>query len=106
MASSKKLPTYYIPHGGGPCFYMDWTMGPPDTWDKMKSWLEGLAKDLKDPPKALLVISAHWEEKIASVLTNAAPPLLFDYYGFPKHTYELTWPAPGSPELAGRVRSL
>ncbi len=102
----EKLPTFYIPHGGGPCFYMDWKMGPADTWVKMKAWLEGLAKDLKAPPRALLVISAHWEEQVASVTTNPAPPLLFDYYGFPQHTYELTWPAPGSPELAARVCTL
>jgi aromatic ring-opening dioxygenase catalytic subunit (LigB family) len=110
MASSKKLPTYYIPHGGGPCFYMEpqdgHKYGSAPMWRNMQTWLENFAKDLAEPPKALLVISAHWEEKVASVLTNPAPPLLFDYYGFPKHTYELTWPAPGSPELAGRVRNL
>jgi aromatic ring-opening dioxygenase catalytic subunit (LigB family) len=104
--TSAKLPTYYIPHGGGPCFYMDWKMGPPDTWKKMQAWLESLANDLNEPPKALLVISAHWEEKVASVTSHPSPPLLFDYYGFPPHTYELTWPAPGSPELASRVRKL
>jgi aromatic ring-opening dioxygenase catalytic subunit (LigB family) len=39
-------------------------------------------------------------------MTAAAPPLLFDYYGFPPESYELTWPAPGAPELAARVREL
>ena len=38
--------------------------------------------------------------------TAAHPPLLFDYYGFPPHTYELTYPAPGAPDLARRVREL
>ncbi|MHA1566449.1 MAG: dioxygenase, partial [Alphaproteobacteria bacterium] len=33
MAKSERLPTLFIPHGGGPCFFMEWTMGPPDTWD-------------------------------------------------------------------------
>jgi aromatic ring-opening dioxygenase catalytic subunit (LigB family) len=32
--------------------------------------------------------------------------LLFDYYGFPPESYELTWPAPGEPALARRVRQL
>lgn len=41
-----------------------------------------------------------------TVSTSPAPPLLFDYYGFPKAAYELTWPAPGSPSLATRVREL
>lgn len=101
-----RLPTLYLPHGGGPCFFMDWQMGPPDTWDKMAAWLRGIEGTLPVKPTSLLVISAHWEERVATVLTSPQPPLLFDYYGFPKHTYELTWPAPGDPKLAARVRSL
>ena len=96
----------YIPHGGGPCFFMDWTMGPPDTWARMAEFLRGIDASLPESPKALLVISGHWEAKVPTVLASAAPPLLFDYYWFPKHTYELTWPAPGSPELAKRVGGL
>jgi aromatic ring-opening dioxygenase catalytic subunit (LigB family) len=49
---------------------------------------------------------AHWETTEPTVTTSPAPPLLFDYHGFPPHTYQLTWPAPGSPEVAARVRSL
>lgn len=101
-----KLPTLYLPHGGGPCFFMDWTMGPPDTWDRMAKWLRGIDAALPARPSALLVVSAHWECQVPTVTTAAAPPLLFDYYGFPPHTYELTWPAPGDPALASRVRQL
>jgi aromatic ring-opening dioxygenase catalytic subunit (LigB family) len=101
-----RLPSLYIPHGGGPCLYMDWTMGPRDTWDRMAGWLRGLEGTLPERPRALLVVSAHWEMPVATVTTSVAPPLLYDYYGFPPHTYELKWPAPGSPELAGRVRKL
>ena len=61
---------------------------------------------LPETPKALLVISGHWEEDVPTVLASPKPPLYYDYYGFPKHTYELAWPAPGSPELAARVRAL
>jgi aromatic ring-opening dioxygenase catalytic subunit (LigB family) len=100
------MPTFYIPHGGGPCFFMDWTMGPPSTWDRLAEWLRGLKTSLPRPPKALLVVSAHWEAKVPTILAAAKPPLLFDYYGFPKHTYELTWPAPGSPEIAKCVADL
>jgi aromatic ring-opening dioxygenase catalytic subunit (LigB family) len=100
------MPTLYIPHGGGPCFFMDWTMGPADTWDRMAAWLRSLDGTLPRTPAALLVISAHWETRVPTVIASAAPPLLFDYYGFPKHTYELTWPAPGSPALAARVGEL
>jgi aromatic ring-opening dioxygenase catalytic subunit (LigB family) len=52
------------------------------------------------------VVSAHWEQPEPTVLSAAEPPLLYDYYGFPPHTYELTWPAPGSPELAERIVQL
>jgi aromatic ring-opening dioxygenase catalytic subunit (LigB family) len=98
------LPTFYLPHGGGPCFFMDWN--PPDTWTRMAEFLRGLDGRLAERPRALLVISAHWEAPVPTVTTNAAPPLYFDYYGFPPHTYQLQWPAPGSPALAARVRAL
>lgn len=100
------MPTLYIPHGGGPCFFMEWTMGPRDTWDRMAAWLRSIPSSLPRVPSALLVVSAHWEADVPTVLASEAPPLLFDYYGFPPHTYELTWPAPGSPALASRVREL
>ena len=41
-----------------------------------------------------------------TVNKNPAPSLLFDYYGFPEHTYRLTYPVPGSPTVAARVREL
>lgn len=100
------MPTLYIPHGGGPCFFMEWTMGPRDTWDRTADWLRGIPGSLGQTPRALLVVSAHWEADVPTVTTQPAPPLLYDYSGFPKHTYELTWPAPGSPDLAHRVREL
>jgi len=57
-------------------------------------------------PDAVIVISAHWEEEIPTVLGNAAPPLFYDYYGFPEEAYELKYPAPGSPQLADRITEL
>jgi aromatic ring-opening dioxygenase catalytic subunit (LigB family) len=101
-----RQPTLYIPHGGGPCFFMEWTMGPPDTWNALEEWLRGFPATLPEAPRALLVISAHWETQGFAVTTAAQPPLLYDYYGFPPHTYQLTWPAPGEPELARRVADL
>jgi aromatic ring-opening dioxygenase catalytic subunit (LigB family) len=98
------LPTFYVPHGGGPCFFMDWD--PPDAWTKMADFLRGLDGRLTEKPRALLVVSAHWEERVPTVTTAAAPPLYYDYGGFPPHTYELKWPSPGSPELAARVQGL
>lgn len=99
-----RQPTIFIPHGGGPCFFMDWD--PPDTWDRQRRFLEGLAETLPARPKALLVISGHWEAPVFTVQSHPAPSLLYDYHGFPAHTYELAWPAPGAPDLGRRVRGL
>lgn len=104
--SDARLPTYFIPHGGGPCFFMDWTLGPADTWDAMGAFLKGLAAEVGVRPRAVLAVSAHWEEADFSVNTGARPPLLYDYYGFPEHTYRLQYPAAGAPALAPRVRRL
>lgn len=92
--SSKKQPAFYIPHGGGPCFFMDWSqIGPKDTWEKMATWLKGIRSTLPESPRALILVSAHWEESEFTLLDHENPSLLFDYSGFPKHTYELTYPA-------------
>lgn len=101
-----KLPTLFVPHGGGPCFFMDWTMGPPDTWDRMAAWLRQLASTLPSRPRAVLVISGHWEADAFTAGSNPRPPLIYDYYGFPEHTYQLKYDAPGSPELASRAVEL
>lgn len=106
MTTPKRQPALFIPHGGGPCFFMDWTWGPADTWHATQHFLEGLADSLPEPPKALLVVSGHWEEAAFTASASAAPKLLFDYSGFPEHTYRLTWPAPGNPDLAARVASM
>jgi len=105
-ANVQRQPAVFIPHGGGPCFFMDWTWGPADTWDATRRFLEGLAATLPAPPKALLVISGHWEEPAFTASVMAEPQLIFDYSGFPEHTYRLTWPAPGDPALAVRVAEL
>ena len=107
IISQTRLPTLYISHGAGPCFFMD--MGPPfssNEFDKLAAYLRGINATLPVRPKAILVISAHWQDKLPTVGSNAKPQLIFDYYGFPANTYQLRYPAPGAPELAGRVRNL
>ncbi|MBV1928123.1 MAG: dioxygenase, partial [Gammaproteobacteria bacterium] len=71
------FPTLYIPHGGGPCFFMDWTMGPADTWDKMKSWLLQLANSIGARPTQIVVCSAHWESEQILINSNPKPPLIY-----------------------------
>lgn len=99
-----RLPALFLPHGGGPCFFMDWS--PPDEWDRMAGFLRDVDAGLPARPSALVVISGHWEEPEITIQKNPVPDLLFDYHGFPPHTYELTWPAPGAPELSDRIAGL
>jgi aromatic ring-opening dioxygenase catalytic subunit (LigB family) len=99
-----RLPTLFIPHGGGPCFFMDWD--PPDTWHRMADYLRRVPDDVGQRPKALVVISGHWEEKVVAIQNNTAPPLLYAYFGFPESTYHITFPAPGAPDIATRISEL
>ncbi len=104
--AASALPTYYIPHGGGPCFFMDWPYPTPNPWTGLERWLRELPSTLPRPPRAVLVISGHWEEAPLAVNVLEHPALLFDYYGFPEHTYRLSYPAPGAPQLAREVGRL
>lgn len=78
-------------------------MGPPDTWDRLAEFLRSFADRIAVRPDAIVVVSGHHEGDVVEVGTAPAPPLLFDYYGFPPHTYELRYPAPGSPALGRRI---
>src|SRR3569832_2109967 len=102
-----KQPTLFIPHGGGPCFFMDPTGGAPDPiWRGMQAYLGGLIGSLPERPRAILLVSGHWEEDGVTVHVGDGQPLLYDYYGFPEHTYHLQWPAPGAPDVARRAAEL
>jgi aromatic ring-opening dioxygenase catalytic subunit (LigB family) len=96
-----RLPVLFIPHGGGPCFFMDWN--PADTWKRLGAWLKGVAGTLPVRPQAIVLVSGHWLEQDFRLTGHPRPPLIYDYYGFPPHTYELTYPAPGNQALARQV---
>lgn len=101
-----RQPALFLPHGGGPCFWMDWPAPfGPGAWDGLGEHLAGIAARLPERPAAILIVSAHWEADVATVSAAARPQMIYDYYGFPEHTYRLQYPAPGSPELAGRVQA-
>lgn len=107
MNRTSRLPTLFIPHGGGPCFFMEPMAGlPDDTWHQMAAYLRNIGQSISPKPKAVLVISAHWETETASILNTENYDLLYDYYGFPEHTYHLTYPATGSASVATRVAEL
>jgi|GEM_PF-4300345 len=100
---SNKLPACFISHGGGPWPYLH-SMEP--VMANLKASLEGMVRELGAKPKAVLMISGHWEASVFSVSPHPNPPMLYDYTGFPKHTYEVQYLAPGAPELAQRVVGL
>jgi len=90
-------PVLYIPHGGGPL---------PVLGDKnhegLVDFLQGIVSELGEP-EAILVISAHWEEDQPTLTSASHPELIYDYYGFPEEAYEITYPAPGAPQLAKEI---
>ncbi|HEY2366487.1 MAG TPA: hypothetical protein VGH87_08880, partial [Polyangiaceae bacterium] len=98
-----RLPVAFVPHGGGPWPFVDFGL-PKSEIDALSAYLRSVRELPKEPPRALLVVSAHWEEPKPTVMSSAAPPMLYDYSGFPPAAYELQWPAPGEPKLAARVR--
>lgn len=102
--AATRLPTHFISHGGGPWPWIKDLM--PMDFGPLEKSLQDITKDLGLRPKAILVISGHWEEAEFTVQTSARPPMVYDYGGFPDFTYQIQYPAPGSPEVAARVSEL
>ena len=102
MATSR-LPTYFISHGGGPWPYME---DRRKTMRVLEESLTDIPRQIGVVPQAVLMISGHWEENEFSVMASPKPPMVYDYSGFPAHTYHVKYNAPGSPQLAARVRDL
>ena len=57
-------------------------------------------------PRSVLMLSAHWERRPVTLGATRTVPLVYDFYGFPDEYYRVTYPAPGAPDLARRVREL
>ena len=57
-------------------------------------------------PRSILMVSAHWEQRPATLGATRTVPLVYDFHGFPERYYRTTYPAPGAPELAARLRGL
>jgi aromatic ring-opening dioxygenase catalytic subunit (LigB family) len=75
-------------------------------YDKLEASLQDMPRQIGERPKAVLVVTAHWEAPEFTLSSSPNPTMVYDYYGFPEHTYHIRYPAPGSPELAQRVQSL
>jgi aromatic ring-opening dioxygenase catalytic subunit (LigB family) len=99
-SSENKAQIIYFSHGGGPLPILG------DASHKaMIDFMRRLSSLLRKPG-AILVISAHWEERSATLLSAQNPAMFYDYYGFPDEAYEITYSAPGSPTLANRIAGL
>ncbi len=103
---ARRLPVWYLPHGGGPWNAMSDT-GDEAGYKALASWLSRFGTVAEATgATSLLVVSAHWEEPRPTVHFGERPGMLYDYGGFPEHTYHIKWPAPGDPRLAARVEEL
>jgi 4,5-DOPA dioxygenase extradiol len=91
-----RMPAMYLGHGAPPL------VDDPLWVVQLEAWARSLPT-----PTAILVVSAHWENApLAIGATADAAPLTYDFYGFPERYYRATYPAPGAPGLATRVRSM
>jgi len=100
VSPQNKAQIVYFSHGGGPLPIL----GDPGH-KAMIDFMIPLPSKLKKTD-IILVISAHWEENEVTVLGAEAPEMFYDYYGFPKEAYSITYPAPGSPEYAEKIVKL
>lgn len=100
--SSTEIPrrpsAIFLSHGGGPLPLL----GDP-AHEEMVQSLESIAAEIEQP-EAIVMVSAHWEERVATITNAAHPGIIYDYYGFPPESYEIQYPAPGNPDLARRLQ--
>src|ERR1700735_2158461 len=93
--SSSRMPAVYLSHGAPP-------LADDPIWPgELAAWANALPR-----PESILVVSAHWENAPAAVSATRTVPLYYDFWGFPRHYYEVTYPAPGAPALGESVRKL
>ncbi len=93
--TGERMPALFISHGA-----------PPLVDDRL--WvrqLQELALTLPRP-RAILMASAHWEAAPLMLGATETVPLVYDFGGFPRRFYEVTYPAPGAPDLADAVEKL
>jgi 4,5-DOPA dioxygenase extradiol len=92
---SRAMPVLYVSHGAP-------ILADHPTWpQQLAAWSKALPR-----PTAILIVSAHWESAPLTIGATRTVPLIYDFYGFPEKYYRVTYPAPGAPALADRVRQL
>ncbi|MDY0813655.1 class III extradiol ring-cleavage dioxygenase [Kitasatospora purpeofusca] len=94
-AATGRMPALYLSHGAPP-------LADDPVWPgQLAAWSADLPR-----PRAILMVSAHWEEAPLALGAVTTVPLVYDFWGFPEHYYRVRYAAPGAPELAERVRKL
>ena len=88
----------FLSHGGGPLPLLG-----DESHQELVVFLQNVVHHFKKP-KAIVVISAHWEEAQPTLTAHPRPSLIYDYYGFPEESYQITYPAQGEPLLAEKMR--
>ena len=92
---STPMPALYLGHGAPPLLEDAEWMG------QLRGWAAGLPR-----PSSILIVSAHWQTAPTALSATRPVPLVYDFYGFPQHYYEMTYDAPGAPDLAAKVKGL
>jgi 4,5-DOPA dioxygenase extradiol len=95
-AADGAMPALYLGHGAPPL------LDDAPWMQQLFEWSVALPK-----PTSVLIVSAHWEDAPLSLSsTAAAAPLVYDFGGFERRFYELTYPSPDSSELGRQVGAL
>jgi 4,5-DOPA dioxygenase extradiol len=95
MNDSNRMPTAFVGVGS-----------PRQMWDEawcgeLKAWADAMPR-----PEAILLFSAHWLHYPVQLGATKPVPLVYDYYNFPPHFYEVQYPAPPAPELAEKFTEI
>lgn len=72
----------------------------------LETSLAAMSAEIGETPKAILMISGHWEENDFTVMSSPAPGMVYDHGGFPAFTYQIKYSSPGAPAVAMRVFEL
>lgn len=94
-STTRRMPVLFLAHGAPPLFDDELWLG------ELGRWAKALPR-----PESILVLSAHWDASPAAIGATDRIPLVYDFYGFPERYYRFSYPSPGAPELASRVRGL
>ena len=90
-----RMPTLFLSHGAPP-------LADDPIWTReLADWSAALPR-----PRAVLIVSAHWEDAPLTLGATTTVPLVYDFWGFPERYYRVRYPAPGAPRLAADVRKL